>query len=138
MDELDSSKNSSENNTFYVPSNELDFKHFLSKVLKFLEEEIQSFEKLFEELNGEFSPSNMTNEKQFHKKVSDRKSGADHAVATEIHSTLPLRPELKPKPILIKKGEKPKTLPKPKIPPKVAPKPNVHFRAQQSDGGTEV
>ena len=108
------------------------------QVLKFLEEEIQSFEKLFEELNGEFSPSNMTNEKQFHKKVSDRKSGADHAVATEIHPTLPLRPELKPKPILIKKGEKPKTLPKPKIPPKVAPKPNVHFRAQQSDGGTEV
>merc|ERR1719397_2426692 len=86
----------------------------MDEVLKFLEEEIQSFEKLFEELN-------------------ERKSGGDH-VATEIHSALPLRPELKPKPILIKKGEKPKTLPKPKIPPKVAPKPNVHFRAQQSDG----
>ena len=70
---------------------------------------------------------------------SERKSGGgESAVGTEIHSTLPLRPELKPKPILIKKGEKPKTLPKPKIPPKVAPKPNVHFRAQQSDGGTEV
>ena len=68
--------------------------------------------------------------------ISERKSGAP--VATEIHTALPLRPELKPKPILIKKGEKPKTLPKPKIPPKVAPKPNVHFRAQQSDGGTEV
>ena len=40
-------------NTFYVPSNEVDFKQVLSKVLKFLEEEIQSFEKLFEELNGE-------------------------------------------------------------------------------------
>ena len=68
--------------------------------------------------------------------VLDRKSGGDRAVATEIHSAL--RPELKPKPILMKKGEKPKTLPKPKIPPKVAPKPNVHFRAQQSEGGTEV
>merc|ERR1712192_313939 len=89
----------------------------MDEVLKFLEEEIQSFEKLFEELN-------------------ERKSG--NHVATDIHTALPLRPELKPKPILIKKGEKPKTLPKPKIPPKVAPKPNVHFRAQQSDGGTEV
>ena len=60
-------------------------------------------------------------------------------VESDIQPSVPSRPELKPKPILIKKGEKPKTLPKPKIPPKVAPKPNVHFRSQQSDqGGTEV
>ena len=60
-------------------------------------------------------------------------------VANDIQPSVPSRPELKPKPILIKKGEKPKTLPKPKIPPKVATKPNVHFRSQQRDqGGTEV
>ena len=69
---------------------------------------------------------------------TERKS-VDPAVANDIQPSLPSRPELKPKPILIKKGEKPKTLPKPKIPPKVAPKPNVHFRSQQSvQGGTEV
>ena len=106
------------------------------QVLKFLEEEIQSFEKLFEELNGELLISLHNSRREIISQISERKSGAP--VATEIHTVLPLRPELKPKPILIKKGEKPKTLPKPKIPPKVAPKPNVHFRAQQSDGGTEV
>ena len=56
----------------------------------------------------------------------------------ETEQQSPAKPEIKPKPILMKKGEKPKTLPKPKIPPKVAPKPNVHFKAQLSDGGTEV
>ena len=103
------------------------------QVLKFLEEEIQSFEKLFEELNGKLiNLSDIILIGNF----TERKSV--DPVANDIQPSVPSRPELKPKPILIKKGEKPKTLPKPKIPPKVAPKPNVHFRAQQSEGGTEV
>ena len=104
------------------------------QVLKFLEEEIQSFEKLFEELNGTLI--NLSFMILIHN-FTERKSV--DPVANDIQPSVPSRPELKPKPILIKKGEKPKTLPKPKIPPKVAPKPNVHFRSQQSDqGGTEV
>ena len=52
---MDGFNHSFEKNTFF--SMAFQMSKMLSKngqVLKFLEEEIQSFEKLFEELNGEF------------------------------------------------------------------------------------
>jgi len=92
----------------------------MDDVLKFLEEEIQSFEKLFAELNGR-TPQ------------VEPPQDLDSAEPSKV------KPEIKPKPILMKKGEKPKTLPKPKVGPKVAPKPTVHFPSPPyADGGTEV
>ena len=71
--------------------------------------------------------------------IPDRKTESySYSPSRDLDETPPEKPEIKPKPILVKRGEKPKTLPKPKIPPKVAPKPNVQFRKQISDGGTEV
>ena len=45
-----------------------------------------------------------------------------------------MKPEIKPKPILVMKKDKPKTLPKPKL----GQRPSVKFLTEETECGTEV
>ena len=84
----------------------------MDEVLKSLENDIQDFEKMFQELEPE-------NKSECPKGVNIKTQG---------------KPPLKPKPFIYKKTEKPKISPK----PNVFKRKQVKFRPKETQFGTEV
>ena len=84
----------------------------MDEVLKSLENDIQAFEKMFQELEPK-------NESECHKAVNIKTQG---------------KPPLKPKPLIYKKTEKPKICPKPNL----LQRKIVKFRPKETKFGTEV
>ena len=93
----------------------------MDEVLKFLENEIKTFEEIFDELIGEHGFIFLRiSHGLFSDKKGNKTSGRENLLLAEAPHP-PQKPELKAKPILLKGREKPKTFPKPKL----YPKPNL-------------